>query len=415
MSNINLNIDSHGGSMTGVLASSGHGPLAFQPVGRLMENQQYSLIETLTFNETGGLPVLGTLIEQIVHLLNSDTVFSDIIIHQNSPIMLRQPKRLVAVSDTPITREELEEFFEVIEPNWDERIKDRAFDRSKDLHSARIRANCFSFQGNKRLGCVIRRFPTEPLALGKIGLRQCAQDFAKLANGLVLIIGDTCQGKSTTIASLLDQINKTRSGHIITIEDPVETLIPQRRCIITQREVGADGDVDSFYLGALDALRERPDVILIGEIRDAQTAQEALALSESGPLVLATLHARSTELGLQKLLRLLGGSDAQAEALSTALRGVICQALLPSVQGNSYHLATECLTTNPEVSHLIASRNLAGIRPLLEALGQDAGSGCHTMNEELQVLIKARKISLDDARRATTDRLKFEEMFKRAA
>jgi twitching motility protein PilT len=390
-------------------------PCLLQPVGKLMEHQQYSLIETLTFHETGGLPVLGTLIEQIVHLLNSDTIFSDIIIHQNSPIMLRQPKRLVAVSDTPITREELEEFFEVIEPNWDERIKDRAFDRSKDLHSARIRANCFSFQGNKRLGCVIRRFPTEPMALAKIGLRPCAQDFAKLTNGLVLIIGDTCQGKSTTIASLLDQINKTRSGHIITIEDPVETLIPQRKCIITQREVGADGDVDSFYLGALDALRERPDVILIGEIRDAQTAQEALALSESGPLVLATLHARSTELGLQKLLRLLGSTDAQAEALSAALRGVICQALLPSAQGDSYHLATECLTTNPEVSQLIANRNLAGIRPLLETLGKDANSGCHTMNEELQGLIKAKKVSLDDARRATTDRLKFEEMFKRAA
>src|ERR1700716_359238 len=274
-----------------------------------MEHQKYSLIETLTFAENNGLPVGGTLVEQIVHLLNSNAVFSDIIIHQNSPIMLRQPKRLVAVSDTPITLEELEEFFEVVEPDWEERIQDRAFDRSKDLFSARIRANCFSFQGKKRLGCVIRRFPTEPMPLDQIGLRQCSQDFAKLHNGLVLIIGDTCQGKSTTIASLLDQINKTRSGHIITIEDPVETLIPQRKCIITQREVGADGDVDSFYLGALDALRERPDVILIGEIRDAQTAQEALALSESGPLVFATLHAKSTELGLQKMLRSLGNAD----------------------------------------------------------------------------------------------------------
>ncbi|RUT67536.1 twitching motility protein, partial [Flavobacterium cupreum] len=98
-----------------------------------------------------------------------------------------------------------------------------------------------------------------------------------------------------------DQINKQRSGHIITIEDPVETLIPQRKCIITQREVGFDGDVDSYYLGALDALRERPDVIVIGEIRDAQTALEALALAESGPLVFASLHARSPELGRQQL------------------------------------------------------------------------------------------------------------------
>ncbi|MES2933362.1 MAG: ATPase, T2SS/T4P/T4SS family, partial [Pseudomonadota bacterium] len=343
------------------------------------------------------------------------TFFSDIIIHQNTPIMLRQPKRLVAVSDTPITREELEEFFEVIEPNWNEHIRDRAFDRSKDLHSARIRANCFSFQGNKRLGCVIRRFPSEPIPLSRIGLRPCAQDFAKLDNGLVLIIGDTCQGKSTTIASLLDQINKTRSGHIITIEDPVETLIPQRRCIITQREVGADGDVDSYYLGALDALRERPDVILIGEIRDAETAQEALALSESGPLVFATLHARSTELGLQKLLRLLGNTDAQAEALSNALRGVICQALLPSQVENTYHLATECLTSNPDVARLIESRNLGGIRPLLEKLGTDPKSGCHTMNDELALLLQQKKVLYDHARKATTDRLQFESRFKRPA
>jgi twitching motility protein PilT len=378
------------------------------------QHQKYSLIETLTFAESKGLPASGTLIEQIVYLLNSNIVFSDIVIHQNSPIMLRQPKRLVAISDTPITREELEEFFEVIEPDWEDRIHDRAFDRSKDLYSARIRANCFSFQGKKRLGCVIRRFPTEPIALSQTGLRQCSQDFAKLHNGLVLLIGDTCQGKSTTIASLLDEVNKNRSGHIITIEDPVETLIPQRKCIVTQREVGVDGDVESYYLGALDALRERPDIILIGEIRDAQTAQEALALSESGPLVFATLHARSTELGLQKLLRLLG-TPAQAQALSNTLRGVICQALLPSVQGDTYYLASECLTVNPEAAQLIESGNTGGIRPLLQKLGQVPNSGCHTMNEELQRLVQAKKVSYEDARKATTDRLQFMEMCKQAA
>jgi twitching motility protein PilT len=380
--------------------------------GKQVENQQYSLIETLTPAETAGLPVLGTLVEQIVHLLSSNSLFTDIIIHQNSPIMLRQPKRLVAVSDTPITLEELEEFFEVIEPDWEERIRDRAFDRSKDLYSARIRANCFTFQGKKRLGCVIRRFPTEPMALDRIGLRANSQAFAKLDNGLVLIIGDTCQGKSTTIASLLDEINKNRSGHIITIEDPVETLIPQRKSIITQREVGADGDVGSYYLGALDALRERPDVILIGEIRDAQTAQEALALSESGPLVFATLHARSTELGLQKLLRLLGNNETQAQALSAALRGVICQALLPSTKGDSYHLATECLTVTPEVAALIEKGDTGGIRSLLDKLNAIPDSGCHTMNDDLAALIKAKKVGMDDARRATTDRLKFLDMFK---
>lgn len=372
-----------------------------------MEYHQSSQIRTLTYEENEDHPVFGTLVEQILHLLNSRLVFSDIIIHQNSPLMLRQPRGLVAVTDSPITKEELEEFFEVIEPEWAERIAERAFDRSIDLHTARIRANCFSFQGKKRLGCVIRRFPKEPLALGEIGLNDNEQAFARLTSGLVLIIGDTCQGKSTTIASMLDDINRRRSGHIITIEDPVETLIPQRHCIITQREVGPDGDVESYYLGALDALRERPDVIAIGEIRDAQTAQEALALAESGPLVLASLHARSTELGLQKMMRLLGNSDAQAQALAHALRGVLCQALLPSTEGNRYHLATECLTPNAEVVKLIEQGDIAGIRARMNSM-RDPGT--HTMNASLEKLLSTHKVSVEDARAATTDRIGFAEM-----
>ncbi|MEN3275960.1 MAG: twitching motility protein PilT [Massilia sp.] len=372
-----------------------------------MEFHQSSQIPTLSYVENEDHPVFGTLVEQILHLLNSRLVFSDIIIHQNSPLMLRQPKGLVAVTDSPITREELEEFFEVIEPNWAERIADRAFDRSIDLHTARIRANCFTFQGKKRLGCVIRRFPKEPLPLAELGLSPDAQEFARLTSGLVLIIGDTCQGKSTTIASMLDEINKRRSGHIITIEDPVETLIPQRKCIITQREVGIDGDVESYYLGALDALRERPDVIVIGEIRDARTAQEALALAESGPLVLATLHARSTEMGLQKMLRLLGNLDAQSQALAHALRGVLCQALLPSLDGNRYYLATECLTPSAAVTRLLETGDIGGIRAHMNV---STDPGCHTMNDSLEPLLAAHKVSVEDARNATTDRIGFADM-----
>ncbi|MCG2584401.1 type IV pilus twitching motility protein PilT [Massilia sp. TS11] len=372
-----------------------------------MEPQESSLIPTLTFEENEDHPVFGTLVEQILHLLNSRLVFSDILIHQNSPLMLRQPRGLVAVTDSPITREELEEFFEVIEPNWQERIAERAFDRAIDLHTARIRANCFSFQGKKRLGCVIRRFPKEPLALDTLGLHKDELAFAELTSGLVLIIGDTCQGKSTTMAAILDAINRQRSGHIITIEDPVETLIPQRRCIITQREVGEDADVESYYLGALDALRERPDVIMIGEIRDSQTAMEALALAESGPLVLATLHARSTELGLQKMMRLLGNSEPQMQALAHALRGLLCQALIPAAEGNRYFLATECLTPSPAAQRMIESANFAALRGHLN-LQRD--HGCHTMNSTLEHLLAEHKITLEAARAATTDRLGFDAM-----
>ena len=114
---------------------------------------------------------------------------------------------------------------------------------------------------------------------------------------------------------------------------------------------------------------------MIGEIRDAQTAQEALALAESGPLVLASLHARSTELGLQKMIRLLGNSEAQSQALAHALRGILCQALLPSVKGDRYHLATECLTVNPEVADMIAGGQVSGLRAWMEARERE---GCHT-------------------------------------
>src|SRR5947209_16792143 len=116
-----------------------------------MKSNQNTMIDMLSANEVEGYPFMGTLIEQILLLLNSSIVFSDLIIHQNSPILLRQPKRLVAVSDSPIAGQDLEEFFEVIEPNWRDRIVDRAFDRAKDLYSARIRVNCFTFQGKKRL------------------------------------------------------------------------------------------------------------------------------------------------------------------------------------------------------------------------------------------------------------------------
>ena len=162
-----------------------------------------------------------------------------------------------------------------------------------------------------------------------------------------------------------------------------------------------------LFRSALDALRERPDVIVIGEIRDAQTAQEALALAESGPLVLATLHARSTELGLQKMLRLLGNSDVQGQALAHALRGVLCQALLPSKQGNRYHLATECLSVSPAVAGMIEQGDLGAIRAHMNA-GREPG--CHTMNSVLEGLLASHKVGVDEARAATTDRIGFAEM-----
>ncbi|MDO8728661.1 MAG: ATPase, T2SS/T4P/T4SS family [bacterium] len=341
-----------------------------------------------------------SIMHQVLRLMELDLNFSDIFIQQDSPLLVKLPREVISVSDVPVTSGDLEEFFGSLDVDWKEKIKLRAFDKAINLTNTRIRCNCFTYHGRSKYGAVIRRFPGEPPAIETLGLRQNALAFTKLTQGLVLIIGDTCQGKSTTISSMVDEINKTRPGHIVMIEDPIELIVPQRKCIITQREVGPTGDVESFYLGALDALRERPDVIVIGEIRDEECAREAVALAESGPLVFASLHAKSIELGLFKLLRLLGGSPAQAQAMANTIKGVVCQALIPSIHGELHYLASECLTSTSEVAKLISDRDFNSIRPLMAKMSKEK---CHTLNEDVQRLFKDGKISAEDAMRASND------------
>ena len=368
----------------------------------MISQRPVSAIKKLSPEDLRGFVDDGDLVQRIISLLYTDLSFSDIFIHEDSPMMIKRPLGLFAVSDHPVLDDEIHELFNKLEPNWKETIKARAFDRSINLDKARIRANCFHFNNRSRKGVIIRRFPTVPLPLANLGLSIHAESFAQLDRGLVLVIGDTGQGKSTTLASLLDKINMDRSGHILTIEDPIETEIPVRGCLITQREVGVNGDCASFYVGAMDALREKADVVMIGEIRDEDTAREAVALAESGPLVFASLHAKSPEQGLAKMVRLLGGSTPQAEALSQALKGVVYQALLPSTSGLAYRLAAETITMNPTFARAIANQEFGKIRGLIES-----SPGCNTMNSILHRLIAEGEIHQKDAAVASTDREKF--------
>lgn len=364
-------------------------------------------IKKISFDEGNGVSGHGTLPDQILALTSSGIVFSDIFVHQDSPLIIRQPSSMVIASQLEISKEEIEDFFEKLNPNWKAQIAERAFDVATNLSNARLRANCFSYEGRTKIGAVIRKFPTEPLPLDSLGLRDDSIAFAHSDQGLFLIVGDTCQGKSTTIASMLDEINKNRSGHIVTNEDPVETLIPQRKCIITQREVGLNGDVQSYYLGALDALRQRPTVFMVGEIREEEVARETVAIQEAGPIVFATLHSQTPEQAISKMIRLLGNTDSAAQTLSQSLKGILCQALLPSTNGDRYYLVTECLTVNAEIAKLIESRNYVGIRAALET-----APNCHTMNGDMLPLYREGKISYLDAKRASTDRGKFNVQFK---
>ncbi|TFV86238.1 twitching motility protein [Oxalobacteraceae bacterium OM1] len=348
-----------------------------------------------------GFDDFGSLIERIIRVLNSSVVFSDIFLHEDSPIMLKQSKRLVPVSNALVTASDMMELFDALERNWRDFIGRRAFDRAIDLSNWRIRANCFTYGARRQYGCVIRRFPAVPVPLVDLGVGTEALEFVGARRGLVLVVGDTGQGKSTTIASMLDHINSTRAAHILTFEDPIEQRLAPKKSLITQREVGPDGDVESFYAGALDALRERPDVVMIGEIREPEVAREAVALAESGPLVFATLHARSVDFAVAKMHRLLGGTEMASEALAHSLRGVLCQALVPSAEGDRSYLVTECFSVTKPAAGLVQARDYDGIRAFLDN-GGDGKS--HAMNSHLAPLISQKKISVDDARIASTDR-----------
>lgn len=374
----------------------------------MAQYSEHSKISTLPVTDIPDYPDFATLRDRILYICRSKLLFSDLVINQDSPILLRQPSGPVAVSDEIVSREDLQVLFSEIEPQWESLIKIRAFDRAKDLDDMRIRLNCYTSRSQKRLGCVIRRFGREPMSLDEIGLKPNCQAFATFMKGLVLIIGDTSQGKSTTIAALLDQINKTRGGHILTIEDPIEGTIPNRRCIVTQREVGPEADVVSYEFGAKDALRQRPDIVLIGEIREAPEARASVALAEAGPLVFATMHAKSTEVAVEKLVGLLGDTPAAARTVANILKGTICQALLPSTKGDGWHLATECMTVTPDLAKCIETRNFAGLRPLIE---RGARTGSHSMNAELFALYKTGQITREEAHRSTTDPEKFDMIF----
>jgi len=350
---------------------------------------------------------LDTKISDIViSLVQSNQTFSDILIQEDQKIVIRHSRGLQEVTDWEVERSQLEEFFVSLDTDWKTKIKTRAFDKAREIGDYRVRANCFKFMGGQRLGSVIRKFPGSPLSFDEIGLNENARRFATIKSGLILIVGDTCQGKSTTLASLINDINTNRSGHILTIEDPIETIIPRKQCVITQREVGED--VESFYTGALDALRERPDVVMFGEIRDADTAKEALLLSESGPVVFGTLHAKSSLQAISKYLGLLNEDKQSVKSFAKALKGIVSQTLVPSKTGNGYSLAAEVLVNNEQISKFIADNKLDSISSTFKSMSSEVqGSGMCTLDAELARLVKEGKALKDDAEKFFVDKEDF--------
>ncbi len=254
--------------------------------------------------------------------------------------------------------------------------------------TARFRVNAY-FQ-RSALGAAFRLIPFEIAPLASLGLPPAVAEFANRPRGLVLVTGPTGSGKSTTLASLLDVINMEREEHIMTIEDPIEFLHSHKRCIVNQREVGSDAT--SFADALKSALRQDPDVILVGEMRDLETIGTAITAAETGHLVFATLHTQDTPQTIDRIIDVFpSAQQAQVRAqLSVALQGIVTQTLLPTADGAGRCVAAEVLVPTPAVRNLIREGKSHQIYSVLQTGG---AHGMQTMDSALAQLVRAGKIS----------------------
>jgi twitching motility protein PilT len=269
---------------------------------------------------------------------------------------------------------------------------------------SRFRANLYNQKG--AVGAVFRAIPYEIKSFENLGLPPVVKDLCSKPRGLVLVTGPTGSGKSTTLASMIDKINQDRHEHILTIEDPIEFLHQHKNCLVNQREVNAD--THGFANALKSALRQDPDVVLVGEMRDLETIEMALRIAETGHLTFATLHTNSAASTINRIIDVFP-AEQQAQVrtqLSLVLEGILCQALLPKAQGGGRCMALEILIPNAAIRNLIREDKIHQIYSMMQT-GQDK-FGMQTFNQALASLYQKRQISLETAmgRSSNTDELK---------
>ncbi|MFC4785489.1 type IV pilus twitching motility protein PilT [Nocardioides sp. MAHUQ-72] len=270
---------------------------------------------------------------------------------------------------------------------------------------ARFRVNVF--QQREALGAVMRVIPWEIVPLEDLGMPEVLGTFAGLPRGLVLVTGPTGSGKSTTLAAIIDKINRSRRGHIMTIEDPIEFLHEHRGCLVNQREVG--GDTHGFRAALKHALRQDPDVILVGELRDLETISVALTAAETGHLVLATLHTQSAQDTITRVVDVFP-SDQQQQVrtqLAATLQGVVCQTLVKTADGQGRAAAVEVMVCNTGIRAMIRDDKLQQIQGALQAGAKD---GMQTLNAHLAALVRAGRITYAAGLEACTNRADFDTL-----
>jgi twitching motility protein PilU len=275
------------------------------------------------------------------------------------------------------------------------------FERSKECNFAispagigRFRANAFLQQG--QVGLVLRTIPATLPSIAALDLPPILNDVVQAKRGLVIVVGATGSGKSTTLAAMIDHRNESTYGHIITIEDPIEFVHPHKNCIVTQREVGID--TDNWESALKNTLRQAPDVILMGEIRDRETMEHAVAFAETGHLCMATLHANSANQALDRIINFFP-EERRSQLLmdlSLNLRALVSQRLLPRQEGKGRIAAVEILLNTPLVSDMIFKGEVGEIK---EVMKRSREQGMQTFDQALFDLYEMGKVSYEDALR----------------
>lgn len=326
---------------------------------------------------------------------------SDLHITTGSPPQVRVDGELVPLDHPPLTPVETKQLCYSILTD----VQKQKFEEESELDLSfgvkglsRFRANIFMQRG--AVAAAFRAIPFQIKTTQELGLPPVINELSKRPRGLVLVTGPTGSGKSTTLAAMIDKINTETHGHIITVEDPIEFLHPHKGCLVNQREVGAD--TKSFQRALKYILRQDPDVVLVGELRDMETIEMALAVAETGHLVFATLHTNSCVQTINRIIDVFPANhQPQVRAqLSFVLEGVLSQTLVSKI-GGGRALALEVMVPNAAIRNLIREDKIHQIYSQMQ-VGQTK-FGMQTMNQSLAILYQKRLITLDDAMGSTSD------------
>ncbi len=320
---------------------------------------------------------------------------SDLFLTEGLPPSLKINGSIAQISEEPLTADQVKT---LALSSMNEQQKNE-FEKTLECNFAisppdagRFRVNVF--QQKNHVGFVLRRIETEIPTFEELGVPRILADLSMMKRGLVIVVGATGTGKSSTLASMVGYRNKNSHGHIITIEDPIEFVHEHKGSIITQREVGVD--TKSFEAALENTLRQAPDVILIGEIRNRETMEHAVAFAETGHLVLTTLHANNANQALDRILHFFPKDrrDQTLLDLSLNLRAIIGQQLILAADKKSRHPAVEILINTPYVSQMIREGNVAELKDIM---GKSNQQGMITFDQALLELYKSKKITYEDA------------------